>query len=53
MPAPAPAMSYDLQEQQKLLVQHLMALTPEQIEKLPPDQRQQIQQLKQLFNMRF
>jgi len=36
-----------LQDQQKELLQQVVNLTPEQIEALPPEQRQQVQQLRQ------
>jgi hypothetical protein len=34
-------------EQQKALLQQVLSLTPEQINSLPPDQRQQVLQLQQ------
>ncbi len=38
-----------LPEQQKALLQQVVSLTQEQIDKLPPEQRQQVQQLRQTF----
>jgi len=45
---PVNAPSQDLlQEQQRALLQQVLSLTPEQIDKLPLDQRQQVLQLRQ------
>ncbi|ORY02712.1 hypothetical protein K493DRAFT_79620 [Basidiobolus meristosporus CBS 931.73] len=41
-----PAMSDHLQEQQRVLLMQLLNLTPQQIDSLPPEQRQHILQLK-------
>ncbi|KAK9680576.1 hypothetical protein K7432_015887 [Basidiobolus ranarum] len=41
-----PAMNDSLQEQQRVLLMQLLSLTPQQIDSLPPDQRQHILQLK-------
>src|SRR5690349_12861501 len=50
-PMPPPMQAPDIQiEQQRALLQQLMSLTPDQIEKLPHDQRQQVQQLRQLMS---
>jgi cleavage stimulation factor subunit 2 len=44
----------NLPEQQKALIQQVMSLTQDQIDKLPPEQRQQVQQLRQtLLSVRF
>ncbi|KAI8811188.1 hypothetical protein BJ742DRAFT_154399 [Cladochytrium replicatum] len=49
VPAPVPGMASmaDIQEQQKQLLLQVLKLTPEQIDQLPPDQRQKVLQLRQ------
>lgn len=41
----------DLQDHQKALLQQVVSLTQEQIDKLPPEQRQQVQQLRKTLLM--
>lgn len=45
-PAPAPPLS---QEMEKMLLQQVMSLTPEQINLLPPEQRNQVLQLQKIL----
>jgi len=48
-PTPAPPQPPQLDEQQRMLLQQVLQLTPEQIDALPPDQRASILQLKAQF----
>lgn len=48
-PVPTPAPPPQLDEQQRMLLQQVLQLTPEQINALPPDQRASILQLKAQF----
>lgn len=48
-PTPAPPQPPQLDEQQRMLLQQVLQLTPEQINALPPDQRAGILQLKAQF----
>ncbi|KAK9711853.1 hypothetical protein K7432_007526 [Basidiobolus ranarum] len=45
-PGAPPGMSDSLEEQQRALLMQILSLTPQQIDSLPPDQRQHILQLK-------
>lgn len=49
MPAAPPLQAPQLDEQQRMLLQQVLQLTPEQIQALPPDQRAGIMQLKAQF----
>ena len=48
-PMPAPPQPPQLDNQQRMLLQQVLQLTPEQINALPPDQRASILQLKAQF----
>ena len=53
-PLPPPQMSQlGVMDQQQALLQQVMSMTPEQMAMLPPDQRQQVEMLRQLASQQM